>query len=532
MAVAAFLMVSCMVSSAAAYGGVDAMCANADFKDTCKRSLANSNSTEPKDLVLSAFNATVRNLKTAIRKSALYKEAAADKRTKGALAVCEQVLNTTIGNMRRSFKKVDNFDLSQVDDYIDDVKVWLSAGVTCKDTCVDAFENTTGETGEKIKDLLKTSGELLSNGLAIVNGVSKLFDTLDLGKILSQKRVLGEGIPSFVDHHVRNLLGAAAGAYTPNAVVAQDGSGKFKTIAEAVAAAPVNSTNLYVIQIKAGTYKEIVTVPGGRNNVVFIGEGPTKTIITGAKSFTSGFTAFETATLSVDGDDFMAKDIAIENTAGASGRQAVAVRVSGDKAVFYNVHMSGYQATLYAHIYRQFYRDCRISGTMDIIWGDATAIFQNCVLAVRKPLDEQACTVTAQARNDSRAVGVTVVQNCTITAEKEFLDTKPQPMAYLGRPMKANSRTIVMQSNIEGFIAPEGWTPWMGTFFLDTLYYGEYGNRGPGADLSKRVKWAGIQKMTPELADSFTSAKVFAGDDAWVKNTAIPYVAGLIDLPK
>ncbi|KAH6816683.1 hypothetical protein C2S51_021503 [Perilla frutescens var. frutescens] len=105
-------------------------------------------------------------------------------------------------------------------------------------------------------------------------------------------------------------------------------------------------------------------------------------------------------------------------------------------------------------------------------------------------------------------------------------------MAYLGRPMKANSRTIVMQSNIEGFIAPEGWTPWMGSFFLDTLYYGEYGNRGPGADLSKRVKWAGIQKMTPELADSFTSAKVFAGDDAWVKNTAIPYVAGMIDLPK
>ncbi|KAH6808669.1 hypothetical protein C2S51_026452 [Perilla frutescens var. frutescens] len=458
--------------------------------------------------------------------------AAADKRTKGALAVCEKVLNTTVDNIGRSMKKVDDFDLSQVDDYIDDVKVWLSAGVTCKDTCVDAFENTTGDTGEKIKDLLKTSGELLSNGLAIVSGVSKLFDALDLGKILSQKRVLGEGIPSYVDHHVRNLLGAPAGKITPNAVVALDRSGKFKTIAAAVAAAPIKSTKPYVIQIKAGVYKEIVKVPTGANNIVLIGEGPTKTIITGAQSFISGVTAFETATLSVDGDDFMAKDIGIENTAGAEGRQAVAVRVSGDKAVFYNVHMSGYQATLYAHIYRQFYRDCRISGTLDIIWGDATAVFQNCVIAVRKPLDEQDCTLTAQARNDSRAVGVTVVQNCTITAEKEFLDTKPKPMAYLGRPMKSNSRTIVMQSNIDGFISPEGWTPWMGSFFIDTLYYGEYGNRGPGANLAKRVKWAGIQKMTPELAESFTSAKVFAGDDSWVKNTAIPYAAGMIALPK
>lgn len=62
-------------------------------------------------------------------------------------------------------------------------------------------------------------------------------------------------------------------------------------------------------------------------------------------------------------------------TWGSRTRQG---RVSGDKAVFYNVHMSGYQSTLYAHINRQFYRDCRIAGTMDIIWGDVVAVFQNC----------------------------------------------------------------------------------------------------------------------------------------------------------
>ncbi|XP_057772208.1 pectinesterase-like [Salvia miltiorrhiza] len=531
---ATFVVVACMISSAAAGAGeaaeIEAMCANAEYKDTCKKTLANSNNSEPKGLLLSSFNSTIENLRTAITKSQTYKDAAADKRTKGALAVCEQVLNTTVDNIKRSIAKIDKFEVSDVDDYIDDVKVWLSAGVTCKDTCVDAFENTTGETGEKVKQLLKTSGELLSNGLAIVDGVAKLFESLDLGKLLSgSKRVLEQTIPGFVERHQRSLLGAAPGKFTPNAVVALDGSGKYKTIAAAIAAAPINSTKLFIIQIKAGVYKEVLKVPGGANNVVFIGEGPTKTIISGSQSFAGGIPTFQTATLSVDGDDFMAKDIGIENTAGASGRQAIAVRVSGDKAVFYNVHMSSYQSTLYAHIYRQFYRDCRISGTMDIIWGDAAAVFQNCVIAVRQPLPNQICSLTSQARNDSRGVGVTVVQNCTITAEKEFFAAKPPAKAYLGRPMKPFSRTIVMESNIEGFIAPEGWTPWMGTFALDTLYYGEYKNRGPGANTAKRVTWKGIQKMTPELADSFTPTKVYAGDDSWVKNTAIPYVGGMVN---
>ncbi|XP_042008989.1 probable pectinesterase/pectinesterase inhibitor 21 [Salvia splendens] len=395
-----------MASTTSASAQIDAMCSNAEYKETCEKTLSNANNTEPKELLLSAFNSTIRNLKTDVRTSALYKDAAEDPRTKGALAVCEQVLHTTMDNMRRSFKQVDKIDVNQINDYVDDVK-------------------------------LKTSGELLSNGLAIVSGVSKLFETLDLGKLLSgSKRVLAETAPGFLGHHARGLLGAAPGTFTPS---------------------------------PAGVYKEVLKVPGGANNVVFVGEGPTKTVIFGSQSFADGIPTFQTAILSIDGDDFMAKDIGIENTAGASGRQAVAVRVSGDKAVFYNVHMSSHQSTLYAHIYRQFYRDCHISGTMDIIWGDAQAVFQNCVVAVKQPLPNQDCTVTAQARNDSRAVGVTVLQNCSITVEREFFAVKPSAKAYLGRPMKAFSRAVVMESNIEGFIAPEGWTPWMGTFGLETL---------------------------------------------------------------
>lgn len=231
----------------------------------------------------------------------------------------------------------------------------------------------------------------------------------------------------------------------------------------------------------------------------------------------------------VSGDGFMAKDIAIENT--VMHTQAVAIRVNADMVVFYNVHINGFQDTLYAHSYKQFYSNCLISGTIDYIFGDAKAIFQNCELVVRKPLPKQACMVTAQGRVDPKSDGVTVIQNCHITAEKAFLEANPPFEAYLGRPWKNFSRTIVMQSNIDGFIQPAGWFPWSGTIYLDTLYYAEWQNRGPGSNTSQRVTWKGIEKkMSQQIADRWLAQSVYVTDD-WVKKTGVPYSPGMMVVP-
>ncbi|XP_051128425.1 pectinesterase-like [Andrographis paniculata] len=507
------------------------ICQPTDYKETCEKTLQNTNSSDPKELVKAAFQATVDDLRNAIKDSSLYKEADSDPRTKGALDVCEEVLNDSVDDLQRSFDKVGEFDVSKLDDYVEDVKTWLSGAIAHHEACKDAFDNTTGDTGEKMKELLHNSGEMLSNGLAMVSGFSSILSSLGLDSLTNQRRLLSEGDepPPFVEGVKRKLMAEPQAPVKTNIVVAQDGSGDFRTINESIASLPPKNNQTITIHVKAGVYKETVIVPKKVNNVILIGEGPTKTRISGSKNYADGTPTYHTCVLAINADGFMAKDIGIENTAGAEKHQAVAVRVSGDKAVFFNVHMDGYQDTLYAHSYRQYYRDCVISGTIDFIFGDAASVFQKCKLVVRKPMANQGCMVTAQGRKDRRSVGVIVLQNCDIVPDPAFLQLQPPAKAYLGRPWKEFSRTIIMQSFIDGFIAPEGWSPWMGNFALDTLYYGEYQNRGPGSDTSKRVTWKGIQKITPELAESFTPAKVYAGDE-WVIKAAVPYSPGMMQV--
>ncbi|KAL0323444.1 UNVERIFIED_CONTAM: putative pectinesterase/pectinesterase inhibitor 28 [Sesamum angustifolium] len=516
---------------------VQSICAPTDYKETCESSLSHANSTDPKELIKAAFDFTVKNIGDILTNSPLLKEAAKDNGTKQALEICQEVLDTAIDDLRRSFDKVGEFDVLEANEYVEDLKTWLSAVVTNQETCIDAFENTTGDTGEKMKNLLKTAREMSSNGLAMVNEMSSILSSLQLGNTASRKLLLSEKVgygghhpteyapgeePHFnLDSNRRHLLSATS--LKPNAVVAQDGSGQFNTIRAAIASVPQKNNQTFVIHVKAGVYKEHVQIPKKVNKIVLIGDGPLKTRITGRKNFAEGVKTYHTATVAVNADEFLAKDIGFENTAGAAGHQAVALRVSGDRAVFYNVRIDGYQDTLYAHTYRQYYRDCTISGTIDFVFGDSQALFQNCKFVVRKPLANQACMVTAQGRVERHSLGATIIQNGDFVAEPALLQASPPHKVYLGRPWKLLSRTIIMQSNIGGFIAPEGWAEWAGTFALDTLYYAEYQNRGPGSDMKNRVQWKGIQTLSPQMAESWTGGKFYGGDE-WVKNSGVPYI--------
>ncbi|KAL6503371.1 hypothetical protein OROGR_025294 [Orobanche gracilis] len=512
---------------------VQAICSSTDYKEACEKSLSGANTTDPKALIEVAFNATIVDILRAVKDSALLKDAAKDESTKEAFGVCEEVLGTAVDDLKRSIEKVGELDATKAHGYVEDLKTWLSAVITYQETCIDAFENTTGDNGEKMKNLLKTARELSSNGLAMVTDITSLLSSLNLGslssssrKLLSEEgRMLWHIDPSDYEPGTepktwpgRHLLGHVR----PNAVVAQDGSGQFKTIGAAIAKVPKKNNVPFLIYVKAGVYKEHVEIPKGAHKIVMFGDGPLRTIITGKKSFAAGTKTFQSATVAVNADDFFVRDIGIENTAGPEGHQAVALRVSGDRAVFFNCHINGFQDTLYTHTYRQFYRDCVISGTIDFVFGDALAIFQNCRFVVRRPMDNQACMVTAQGRVDPRSQGAIVIQGGDIVADPAFFKAPKPIMAYLGRPWKELSRTIIMQANIDGFISPDGWSPWMGNFALDTLYYAEYQNRGPGSNQARRVRWKGIKHISPKVAQSWTPGVAFGGD-YWTRGAGIPY---------
>ncbi|XVE65586.1 hypothetical protein DITRI_Ditri08aG0012000 [Diplodiscus trichospermus] len=513
---------------------VTAICQPTDYKQACEKSLANANSTDPKELIRVGFQAAITEIQNVIANSSTVKEVAKDPMARQALENCNELLDYSITDLKNSFNQLGAFDMSKLDQYVQNLKVWLGGSITYQQTCLDGFMNTTGEAEQKMKDLLKTSQELTSNGLAMVSELSKILNSLNIPNVghidtgAAERRLLSEdGFPSWVTAGQRHLLQQTPDTVKPNVVVAQDGSGKYKSINEALNEVPKKNPTPFVIYIKAGTYKEQVIVTQSMTNVVFMGDGPAKTIITGSLNFIDGTGTFKTATVGVVGDKFMAKGIRFENTAGAVKHQAVALRVSSDQSIFYNCQMDGYQDTLYAHSHRQFYRDCTISGTIDFIFGDSLAVLQNCKIIVRKPLDNQACIVTAQGRVERREISAIVLHNCTISGDPEYIPVKDKSKAYLGRPWKEFSKAIFLQCQIDDIIAPDGYLPWNGDFALNTLYYAEFGNRGPGADQSKRVTWGGIKKIDATEAASYTPGPYLQGDD-WIPQSGVPYTAGMV----
>ncbi|KAK6778023.1 hypothetical protein RDI58_024741 [Solanum bulbocastanum] len=182
----------------------------------------------------------------------------------------------------------------------------------------------------------------------------------------------------------------------------------------AVFASPNNSIAPYYIQIKQGIYEEYVQIDSWKTNIIFIGDGIDKTIISGNKSYGGGIGTYYTATVGVDGEGFMAQDINFRNTAGPANYQAVALRVSADFCTFYRCQFDSFQDTVYAHCGKQFYRECTILGSIDFICGDAIAVFQDCLIEVRKPLKGEYIVITAQQRNDKTKPTGFVLQNCTV----------------------------------------------------------------------------------------------------------------------
>ncbi|UOQ68628.1 pectinesterase family protein [Hymenobacter volaticus] len=290
------------------------------------------------------------------------------------------------------------------------------------------------------------------------------------------------------------MLGQAFGY---DFVVAQDGSGTYRTVQEAFNAVPDFRKKVTTIFIKKGVYKEKLILAGSKNLVRIIGEDPTKTVLTyddynqkknifGEDKGTSG-----SSSIYIYGGDFSAENITFQNSSGPVG-QAVAVWVAGDKARFKNCRFLGFQDTLYTYGYgsRQYYQDCYIEGTVDFIFGSSTAWFEHCTIFCK-----QNGYVTAASTPDSTRYGY-VFNRCTITGDA------PANSFYLGRPWRPYAKTVFLNCELGPQINPAGWDHWGKDSNKQTAYYAEYSNKGKGAQPKQRVPWS--HQLTEQEAKQYT----------------------------
>ena len=276
--------------------------------------------------------------------------------------------------------------------------------------------------------------------------------------------------------------------YPKTLTVAQDGSGDYVTIQEAVNAVRDHSQEQVNIYIKPGIYREKLVIPAWKSKVSLIGESNQTTVITNAdfsgKDYPGGrdtfgrskFSTYTSHTVLVQGDDFTAENLTIANAAGRVG-QAVALHVEGDRVSIKNCRLIGNQDTLYAakSFSRQYYENCYIEGTTDFIFGAATAVFEDCTI---KSLNNSYITAASTAPN--RPFGF-VFLRCNLIADTAVT------MCHLGRPWRPHAKTVFIETNMGKHIVPAGWHNWNNAANEKTVYYAEYKSKGEGANVMQET---------------------------------------------
>ncbi|XBI89356.1 hypothetical protein VPH35_027179 [Triticum aestivum] len=267
------------------------------------------------------------------------------------------------------------------------------------------------------------------------------------------------------------------------------GGGDFRRIQSAVNLVPHGNREW------AGGYREKVTIPREKGYILLEGGSHKNTVIY-FDDYAHGSTddlmrrgadamgTYETTTLRVYADDFVARDIAFTNTHNGVNKskvtQALAALVDD---------------TICDNTGRHYFHECFIKGGVDFIFGYARSIYDGCTLVSNIPLrhGRRAGWVTAHARRHAGDPGGTGRQ-------------------YLGRAWNKYATIVYYHVSMSSVVVPQGWAPWHVGRETNDVLFAEVGCTGQGSNMAGRVPWE--KHLTETEVEKFVDMSFI--DDGWL----------------
>ena len=281
-----------------------------------------------------------------------------------------------------------------------------------------------------------------------------------------------------------------------------NGFADYTTIQAAVDAVPSSNSIPIEIHIAPGIYHEHVHLTSGQKYVSLIGSDPSTTLITyDTPMDEEGFTVWTSATVYIEASYFSVEGVSIENSYG-TGVQTLAFSTYAHYGQFKNVWFLSNQDTLLLYNGPFYLINCRVEGTTDFIYGNATSWFENCEIYSRA-----GNYITASNCDSSVDYGF-VFNNCQLTRAETLGDET----VYLGRTWithsTASPSVAYLNCWMDGHIKAEGWNDWGDSTNRETCRYSEYNSFGPGGDMTNRADWTGVSILTDEEALVFSMTNV------------------------
>ena len=267
---------------------------------------------EPKDLVQATIEATIAQVLQSYSLKVAAPVSVAHQDCVELLHDTIYHLNATLVHMKAMSNKKNPLSILL---FIADVKTWLSAALTNQDTCLEGLIHIGGNgTYNFASDIQNESlkfSQMISNSLALFQTSFQL--TKNPRRMLAKNNagldqefyqhygLLGgydtNEFPMWLSPTDRLLLQLSPADLKPDAVVAQDGSGNYVSITDAVKKAPSHlRSRKYIIYVKAGVYHETVRISKRKTNIMFVGDGKGKTVVVSSKNVKEGSTTFSSAT--------------------------------------------------------------------------------------------------------------------------------------------------------------------------------------------------------------------------------------------